>query len=140
MTNEKRDPMWWTMYAMFAPIITWPGYESEVSEKQKTQIQLARMEKTGSGDLSEKATNTEVSVYLSTASLAQPLNSEWANIYFYAAAKAFPALKETIDRNPELKPYDKDLSSDEKKEYEHLARWIFKQQETAMKNKYRLKA
>ncbi len=124
---SKEDPIWWSMYALTAPIIVWPGTEPEF-DKLKIKAQIARFNKIGDRDRSEAATDAEVALYLSSASMIEPLNSDWAKVYGYAARKAFPVIPKDIDI-PEK------LDSEQQKLYDGLARWIFKQQAEALNGK-----
>ena len=35
-----KDPLWGTMYALFAPVIVWPGYESSISKDWTNKAQM----------------------------------------------------------------------------------------------------
>jgi len=135
MTNKmaKDDPMWWTMYPLFAPIITWPDQEGQVTEQLKFRVQLARFSKAAS-DHSERATDPEVALYLMTASTVMPLDKEAAKVYRYVAAKSFPEIKEVLSGLPESKEIDK-LTSSEQRYYDDLAKWIFKKQKEELDRK-----
>jgi len=127
MTNKKiENPMWWAMYPLFAPIITWPDQEGQVTDQLKFRVQLARFMKAAS-DHSERATDAEVALYLMTASTAMPLDNEAAKVYRYVAAKAFSEIKEVLSGLPESKEIEK-LTRSEQIYYDDLAKWIFKQQ------------
>jgi hypothetical protein len=134
MKISEKDPGWWTMYALFAPIITWPGYEKDNSDK-KMLVQKARFEKIFEGDKSERATDAEVAIYLSTATLVSPVNSDWAEVYMHAAKNAFPELKGVMGNDG-----NKDLTAEQKRLYDDLAKWIYKKQVAALKGKERLRA
>jgi len=135
MTNKmaKDDPMWWTMYPLFAPIITWPDQEGQVTEQLKFRVQLARFSKAAS-DHSERATDPEVALYLMTASTVMPLDKEAAKVYRYVAAKSFPEIKEVLSGLPESKEIDK-LTPSEQRYYDDLAKWIFKKQKEELDRK-----
>ena len=134
MTNKKiENPMWWAMYPLFAPIITWPDQEGQVTDQLKFRVQLARFMKAAS-DHSERATDAEVALYLMTTSAATPINEEGYKVYRYAAAKAFPEIKKALSGLPESKDIDK-LTPNEQKYYDDLAKWIFKQQKKALAEK-----
>jgi len=135
MTNKitKEDPMWWTMYALFAPTIVFSGQEELVNDQFKSKVQVARFMKAAT-DHSERATDAEVALYLMTTSAATPINEEGYKVYRYAAAKAFPEIKKALSGLPESKDIDK-LTPNEQKYYDDLAKWIFKQQKKALAEK-----
>jgi len=127
MTNKKiEDSMWWAMYPLFAPIITWPDQEGQITDQLKFRVQLARFMKAAS-DHSERATDAEVALYLMTASTVMPLDNEAAKVYRYVAAKSFPEIKEALSGLPESKEIEK-LTRSEQIYYDDLAKWIFKKQ------------
>ena len=128
MTNKmtKDDPIWWAMYPLFAPIITWPDQEGQVTDQLRFRVQLARFMKAAS-DHSERATDAEVALYLMTASTVMPLDNEAAKVYRYVAAKSFPEIKEALSGLPESKEIEK-LTRSEQIYYDDLAKWIFKKQ------------
>ncbi|MEM0142517.1 MAG: hypothetical protein QXL94_00985 [Candidatus Parvarchaeum sp.] len=132
---SETDPIWWTMYAVFAPIIVWPGYEKDYSD-QKMNVMKARFNKIANNDKSKRATDAEITVYLSSASGTAPMEADMANVYTYAAAKAFPEIKNVVDKVP-------NLTAEQQKIYDKLAAWIFKKQEEELNKKLgneRLKA
>jgi len=134
MTNKKiEDPMWWIMYPLFAPIITWPDQEGQVTDQLKFRVQLARFMK-AANDHSERATDAEVALYLMTASTVMPLDNEAAKVYRYVAAKSFPEIKEVLSGLPESKEIDK-LTPSEQRYYDDLAKWIFKKQKEELDRK-----
>ena len=135
MTNKiaKDDPMWWAMYPLFAPIITWPDQEGQVTDQLRFRAQLARFIKAAS-DHSERATDAEVALYLMTASNVVPLDKEAAKVYRYVAAKSFPEIKKVLSGLPESKEIDK-LTPSEQRYYDDLAKWIFKKQKEELDRK-----
>ncbi|MEM3215908.1 MAG: hypothetical protein QXS17_03265 [Candidatus Micrarchaeaceae archaeon] len=126
---SKNDPLWWTMYALFAPIIVWPD-EEEIGKNLEKNIIEARFIKVANNDKSERATDAEVAIYFSSASAAEPMNEDAANVYLNAAAKAFPQIKEVIKEIPPL-------TTEQQKLYDKLATWIFKKQEEELNKKLR---
>ncbi len=67
------------------PIIFHPG-GLEIPDKLKKQISIERAEQILKGNFDE-VTDTEVMIYLSSASMATPLSQEYANIYLYLFQK-----------------------------------------------------
>ena len=133
MTKIISDkPMWRTMYALFAPLIVWPGYEKD-GERWRMRIQKARFDKIAANDESKRATDEEVALYLSTASLIAPLDKNSAKIYEYVAMKSFPEIKQAFTEIPNK------LTEEQQKEYNRLAEWIFKQQTEALNKKFNKK-
>ncbi|MEM3858861.1 MAG: hypothetical protein QXS81_05140 [Candidatus Micrarchaeaceae archaeon] len=128
-TISKTDPLWWTMYAIFAPIIVWPGQKENGKNLEKNIIE-ARLVKVANNDKSERATDAELAIYLSSASAIVPMDSDAANVYLNAAAKAFPQIKGVIKEIPPL-------TDEQKRIYDKLAAWIFKRQEEELNKKLR---
>lgn len=56
----------------------------------------------------DKATDAEVAMYLSSASLEAPLDRDWADIFVYHTAQLMPGVWAALDKEPfELSDYQK---------------------------------
>jgi hypothetical protein len=74
------------------PIIVFPGgWGDSIPEWLKNAITLERMMDDMKSLKGEEATGTdaEACAYLMTASLTQPIDSDWTNIYLYIAGKTY---------------------------------------------------
>ena len=100
------------------PIVYHPGgWEDIVTGELKAEVLRQRLEKLNNGGWDE-ATDAEVLCYLSTASLVQPLDSNWTQILLYESSLFMPHLREVLPDTP------KELSDYQKYELEDLKRKI----------------
>ena len=100
------------------PIVYHPGgWEDTVPEELKRQVIQQRIEKQVNGGWDE-ATDAEVLCYLMTASLVQPLSSDWTQIFLYEGALFMPQVRDAIPDTP------KELSDYQKSELRDLKRRI----------------
>jgi hypothetical protein len=100
------------------PIVFHPGgWEDTLPEWLRLRVIRERVEMVCNGGWT-KATDAEVTCYLYTASLSQPLDSDWTEITLYEAAKQMPQLYQVVPATP------KELSDYQKKELEDLKRKI----------------
>lgn len=128
------------MSCLFSPIITWPSYEDAVPEIFKEDVRIERMlnnmKALKNNEENEEATDLEALIYLHTASLANPLDSEWCEIYFWLfkqyLLKKNKEIPEDLDfiKNAELNEYQKNLLI-------KLKRWIYEVQQKHFNNKYK---
>jgi len=90
------------------PIVYHPGgWEDTVPEELRREVLKQRIEKMVNGGWNE-ATDAEVLCYLMTASLVQPLSSDWTQIFLYEGAQFMPQLREAVPATPkELSDYQK---------------------------------
>ncbi len=90
------------------PIVLNPGgWEDTLPEWLRLRVIKERVEMVCNGGW-DKATNAEVTCYLYTAALAQPLGSDWTEITLYQAAEQMPQLREALPATPkELSDYQK---------------------------------
>ena len=107
------------MYRLSAPIITWPGYENDITIEQVQAARLARMAKPAS----EQCTDIEAGLYLMTSTLANPPSHTWYKIYMHVFSKAFPEQAKQLfgDSLEPLQPY-------EDQQLQRFRAWIFKRQ------------
>jgi len=91
------------------------GWADTLSNHIKQTVLEQRLEKVLNGGW-DMATDAEVVCYLSTASLEQPLGSDWTDIYLYEAATLMPQIREAIPHTPkELSDYQNYQLSDLKR-------------------------
>lgn len=129
----KPDEM--EVHALFAPTIVWPGYEDDF-KGHKMQVLQARLEKMARGDLSERATDLEVALYCSSASMIAPPDKVQHDVALYAFGKAYGEKRaKAVLGEAAIEKLDPEAQ----KLYDGLAEWIFEQQEKHIKGK-RLKA
>ena len=80
------------------PIIVFPGgWGDTLPEWLKTAITLERLEMNMRALKGEEMTGTdaEACAYLNTASLTQPMDHDWTQIYLYIAGKTYTRWKKT---------------------------------------------
>ena len=118
------DQKWERLAEAFTtPIIAFRGGEGYVTEDMKFKVKIHRLKALKENrELKDKATDYEAMVYLSTATLCQPLSRRWSNIYFHLFGKFYPDRAKEIGVNPNS------LDPLEERELSHLKEWIFKQQ------------
>ncbi len=102
------------------PIILHPG-GLEISDKLKKQISIERAEQILKGNF-DKVTDTEVMIYLSSASMAAPLSQEYFNIYLYCFQKTMKKI--SIEVPPDLLEV-KNLTDYEEQLMKELKCWIW---------------
>ena len=88
------------------PIVFHPGgWESSLPEWLPQRVLEERIAMVNNGGW-DKATDAEVTCYLFTASLSQPLGGDWTEITLYQAALQMPQLREALPATPkELSAY-----------------------------------
>ena len=107
--------------ALMDPIIVMPGgWGDSLPDWIKGAIQLERLALLMKGE--ETATDAEACAYLYTASLTNPIGSDWARIYLYIAGKVVSRNKGT--EIPEDIKVDS-LDEDEMRLLRELKRWIW---------------
>jgi len=117
--------------ALFDPILVFPGgWGDTIPDWLKTAITLERLEMNMREYKGEEPTGTdsEACAYLMTASLAQPMDSDWVQIYLYVAGKTY-----TRWNNNEL-PGDirvDSLTAQQMADLKRLKGWLYRQRTTA---------
>lgn len=101
------------------PIITYPGYTDFIPELLKQAILKQRTELALAGE--KTASDAEVALYLMGASLCFPLDSDWANIYFYTASNMFASMG--IEVPPDIRA--EEIDSYQKNQLDHLKGWLY---------------
>jgi len=98
------------------PIVYHPGgWEDTLPEWLRQRVLEERIEMVANGGW-DKATDAEVTCYLYTAALVQPLGSDWTEITLFQAAKQMPQLRNALPATPtELSDYQLHQLSDLKR-------------------------
>lgn len=100
------------------PIVFHPGgWDESLPEWMRLRVITERVAMVENGGW-KTATDAEVSCYLFTASMVQPLGSDWTMITLYQAAKQMPQLYQVLPATP------KELSDYQKRELEDLKQKI----------------
>ncbi len=112
------------------PLIVYPGgWEDTLPEWVKPRITLERMAQLIKGE-EGVATDAEAVAYLYTATLAQPVRSEWVNIYTYLVGREMgDKLPADMRRN--------ELSRDEKRLLLEFKRWLWNARVKGRKDRQR---
>lgn len=116
------------MYVFSAPILVWPGYEDTVLSEQRGRVTLERLALSATAKEMLECTDFEVCLYLSSASLSQPMSHTWTKLYTHVFCKAFPQHKELGEGIEKVQEY-------EMHELKRLKQWIYKKQMEAVKDK-----
>lgn len=107
--------------ALMDPIIVMPGgWGDSLPDWIKGAIQMERLVQLMTGE--ETGTDAEACAYLFTASLTNPMDSEWTRIYLYIAGKVVSRNKGT--EIPEDIRVDS-LNDDEMRSLRELKQWIW---------------
>jgi hypothetical protein len=81
------------------------------------------------------ASDTEAMVYLSTASMANPMSEEWSRIYFHLFYNYLKRKKIPINADMRFLSENKTLRNSDRRELERLKKWIFEQQQKDLKER-----
>ena len=103
---------------LMRPIIGHQGWEKDITQEQKSRIKIERLKQIAQskGKITD-ATDYEALVYLSTASLAAPMDSEYTKIFQYLFQEIYP------DKLFEEKMT---LSEWEQSHLKRLKEWLYK--------------
>jgi len=108
------------------PILVFPGgWGDSLPEWIKTSITLERLEMNMRALKGEEMTGTdaEACAYLNTASLTQPMDHDWAQIYLYIAGKTYTRWKKT--EMPEDIRVES-LNDDQMRDLNRLKAWLYR--------------
>ena len=109
------------------PIIVFSGgWGDSVPDWLKIAITLERMMDNMKALKGEEPTGTdaEVCAYLMTASLTQPIDSDWTNIYLYVAGKTYAKWnKNQIPENIRVES----LTDEQMRDLNRLKEWLYQQ-------------
>jgi len=112
------------------PIIVFPGgWGDTLPEWLKNAITLERLEMNMRALKGEEMTGTEAEAcaYLNTASLTQPMDHDWAQIYFYIAGKTYTRWKK--NEMPEDIRVES-LNDDQVRDLNRLKAWLYQKRTT----------
>jgi len=116
--------------ALTDPIIVFPGgWGDSLPEWLKNAITLERLEMNMRAIKGEEMTGTdaEACAYLYTASLTQPIDSDWTQIYLYIATKVYE--KRRTKESGVTMPEDirvESLRDDQMADLNRLKEWIYR--------------
>lgn len=120
--------------ALMDPIIVMPGgWGDSLPDWIKGAIQIERLAQLMKGE--ETATDAEACAYLFTASLTNPIGSDWTRIYLYITGKVVSRNKGT--EIPEDIRVDS-LNDDEMRSLRELKQWIWDQRVKVSRERRRL--
>ena len=111
--------------ALRDPIIVWPGgWGENIPDWLKTSVTLERLVENMKALKGEQPTGTdaEACIYLMSASLSFPFDSDWTQIYLYVATR------EMQRKNKESPPADiavESLRDDQMSDLNRLKKWIY---------------
>lgn len=107
--------------ALTRPIVGYPPWH-QVTPQQKIRIKIERMKQVmeSKGKKIELATDYEAMIYISTASLSQPLSRMWTRIYCHLFKTFYP------DQSDFLPDYEAKLHIQDEQELLNLKRWLWK--------------
>jgi len=112
--------------ALVDPIIVFPGgWGDTLPDWLKTSIPLERLVMNMRALKGEEMTGTdaEACAYLYTASLTQPMDSDWTQIYLYIAGKTYTRWKKT--EMPEDIRVES-LNDEQMRDLNRLKEWLYK--------------
>ena len=127
--------------ALTDPIIVFPGgWGDTLPDWLKTSITLERLAMNMESVKGEEMTGTdsEACAYLMTASLTQPLDHDWAQIYLYIAGKVYTGWR-SKDSGVEV-PEDirvESITDDQMRDLNRLKEWIYRTRTRARQEKDR---
>ena len=108
------------------------GWADTIPKWMRDEVPIERMARlagTLKGKSGEYATDIEATIYLYTASLAAPIDRQWADIYLYLCTKYEKRLGKQVPneiRKETISEYDE-------RELNELKHWIYNQQVKARK-------
>jgi hypothetical protein len=114
------------LYMIRNPLIVWPGYEDDVTEEMRSKAMINKFANINEIFENQECETMQVNIYLSQASLVQPLTPTFAKMYFYCfslhydIAQIFP---DPVDRDYHLR-----LEENERWDFKRLRQWLFKKQ------------
>jgi len=127
--------------ALSDPIIVFPGdWGDTLPDWLKNAITLERLAMNMRAINGEEMTGTdaEACAYLYTASLTQPMDRDWTQIYLYVAGKAYKQWR-TKNSGAEM-PEDirvESLNDDQMRDLNRLKAWLYQRRTTARQDRDR---
>jgi len=119
------------------PIIVFPGgWGDTLPEWLKTSITLERLAMNMKALKGEEMTGTdaEACAYLNTASLTQPMDHDWTQIYLYIAGKTYTQWKKA--EMPEDIRVES-LNDDQVRDLNRLKAWLYQKRTTVREDRER---
>ncbi|MBA7477603.1 hypothetical protein ES707_13015 [subsurface metagenome] len=122
--------------ALTDPIIVFPGgWGDTLPDWLKNAITLERLVgnvKAIKGEL-PTGTDAEACAYLMTASLSQPLSSDWTQIYLYVSGKVCGAEGKEIPEDIRVET----LNTDQERDLNRLKAWLYQRRTNARQDRDR---
>ena len=118
------------------PILVFPGgWGDSLPEWLKNAITLERLVMNMKALKGEEMTGTdaEVCAYLMTASLTQPMDHDWAQIYLYISNKVCSAAGKEVPEDIRVES----LNEDQMRDLNRLKAWLYQRRTTARQDKDR---
>ena len=130
--DSKQDFVNQVMYWLTAPYVTWPGYEDIYqSNDNKNKALIQRLAHHKEIVETERCTEFEAMLYISTATLVHPPSHDWSQIYFWLFSHWNRELAKEID----VQPARPELNSSQKEDLARLRHWIYRTQVDHLKAK-----
>jgi len=120
------------MYGLVAPLITWPGYEDHFPKEKRIEAQMMRLARVTEIFRTKQATEMDAMLYLSSASLINPMGHKWARIYGHLFARYMNDPEKM--RKAGLPTYE-ELDPDEDEMLARFRQWIFRRQLERVKHR-----
>lgn len=119
------------MYSLTAPFIGYPGWGDDPSfwEPHKARITVDRLAHHLEIHSHKVAGEYETMLYLSSASLAAPMSSDWGQVYFYLFTRCLPEQAKVIGNEVT------ELDPGQREDLAQLRRWLYKQQMEHLKQR-----
>jgi hypothetical protein len=135
-TKEEKKYVDLLVHALTAPLIVWPGFEDDLLFREKKErVVLMRLAALARDKSYDSATDLEIALYMSSASLGSsgPLPQDAADVFMYATRHS--GFEASFDADEMLKDEGKKLDYEAEALYDQLGRWIFKKQAEALKQR-----
>ena len=126
------------VHALTAPLIVWPGFEDDfLFREKKERVVLMRLATLARDKAYDSATDLEIALYMSSASLGSggPLPQDAADVFMYATRHS--GFEASFDADDMLKDEGKKLDYEAEDLYKRLGQWIFEKQKEALKQRRR---
>jgi hypothetical protein len=120
------------MYLLTAPHLAWPGWE-DLLQRHKAEITKQRLVHHREIFENQMCTEFEAMLYLSTASMANPISHDWVETYGWLFRRWNPEAGQ--DSWGEAR--DPGLAPGQVEQLNRLRRWIYRQQVNRLKARQR---
>jgi hypothetical protein len=118
------------MYLLTGAFVAWPGWE-DLMTRHKDDITLQRLAHGTEILRDQLCTEFEAMLYLSTASLAQPISHNWYEIYMWLFRRWNPEGAKSINLE------ERELYQTQVEDLNRLRRWIFRTQMDRLRQRLR---